>query len=127
MFKELNLFIDNQGRTFTRDPRLVEIEGVQELQVYVTQSSMHIGSDVKTTVSLTNWKDDMKCSNKSCYNGGLYIAGKIFEAVHAGRTEFEGSSLCRGYEGNKRQRVRDCLHSFKWRGTIVFKSQTPGK
>lgn len=52
------------------------------------------------------------CSNSLCYGGGVAIQPILSEMVAEGKTDSESRRPCKGYEGSRRSRVRDCVHSF---------------
>ncbi|HUY07829.1 MAG TPA: hypothetical protein VMW80_00015 [Candidatus Dormibacteraeota bacterium] len=52
------------------------------------------------------------CSNSVCYGGGVGIQPILSAMVREGATDSETRKPCKGYEGSRREKVRDCLHSF---------------
>jgi hypothetical protein len=65
----------------------------------------------------------IRCSNQLCYNGGLFIDHILDDMVHDKETHWEGTEICKGYEGSKKSRTkyRDCLNSFKLKINIEYK------
>jgi len=69
----------------------------------------------------------VNCSNSLCYNGGVSIGDVLRHMVREQLTEYESRSSCRGYEGSPkgRKKYRDCLHGFRVKAWIKYKSAAP--
>lgn len=50
------------------------------------------------------------CSNPICYGGGFSIGGILREMTREGKTDYNGTKVCKGYEGSPkgRKRYRSC-------------------
>jgi hypothetical protein len=65
------------------------------------------------------------CSNPACYGGGVSIGAVLRWMVATKRSEMAEAQLCRGYEGSKRRRARDCPHSFTVRVVLDYALDDP--
>ena len=67
-----------------------------------------------------NAREFVDCSNPECYGGGVSIGAVLRWMVATHRSDSTETQLCRGYEGSKRRRVRDCPHSFTVRVELEY-------
>ena len=67
-----------------------------------------------------NAREFVDCSNPACYGGGVSIGAILRWMVATRRSEATDTQLCRGYEGSRRRRARDCPHSFTVRVELEY-------
>jgi hypothetical protein len=67
-----------------------------------------------------NAPEFVDCSNPACFGGGVSIGAVLRWMVATKRSDSTETQLCRGYEGSKRRRVRDCPHSFTVRVELEY-------
>jgi hypothetical protein len=72
-----------------------------------------------------NAREFVDCSNPACYGGGVSIGAVLRWMVATTRSEAMETQLCRGYEGSKRRRARDCPHSFAVRVELDYVDDDP--
>jgi hypothetical protein len=70
-------------------------------------------------------REFVDCSNRACYGGGVSIGDVLRRMVITRRHEATETQLCRGYEGSKRHRIRDCAHRFTVRVELQYREAEP--
>jgi hypothetical protein len=66
-------------------------------------------------------REFVDCSNPACYGGGVSVGDVLRRMVITRRPEATETQLCRGYEGSKRHRIRDCAHRFTVRVELQYR------
>jgi len=113
------------GRRFAEDfPSVADVRvEVTELSMEGEQTSVYtLGDQVGGPFALGMVSGFIDCSNPACFGGGLYIDSILHEMVREGRTTFESKAHCRGYEGTRTKKARDCLHFFHVKVALRYKT-----
>jgi hypothetical protein len=98
---------------------------IDEINVEIEESGSGVAEWNKKShyskSTLTN--EYIRCSNPRCRNGGFSLESIIREMFFTGKLIFETSTLCEGYEGSPKGRIKGkkCINYFKIKVTIKLK------
>ncbi len=97
---------------------------IQKASIRVEAEGRGTGYQPKSwTLHAPRISECIDCPNPLCYGGGLWIGHVLHEMYSHRETQRSGGAACEGYEGSPkgRRRYRDCLTTFLYDITIVYK------
>ena len=114
-----------RAQPFLGGPRVPFLEAFPEVETLEISVTEH-GYQPLGTTHMTQERvyPVVDCTNPVCAHGGIRVEPMLRQAIRSRETTIDESSLCVGYEGSPKGRIRrrKCLHSFEVKGSITYRT-----